>query len=145
MTITTEITVLGTAERITITTGEGQLRGPRGLPGETPDLTPITDKLAELDLNNLIAWATVPVFTLLKGDERDANGALIRADIQWPDKVLGEFITDTFSTDFPGAVDAWHATYLSTPPLTITQSAYTRNAMGAVTIQPPLIITEGAA
>jgi hypothetical protein len=142
MTITTEITVVGTAERITITTGEGQLRGP---PGPTPNLTPITDKLAELDLTNLIAWVTVLNFTLLKGDERDVNGALIRADVRWPDKVLGEFIADTLSTSFPGAVDAWHVTYLSTPPLTITQPAYTRNAMGAVVIQPDLIITEGVA
>lgn len=121
MTITTDITVFGTAERITITTGEGQLRGPAGIQ------------------YNLSTWAYTQAFQALTVT-RDTNGAIVTADIVWPDGIPGVFTTDIASIEFPGAVDAWHATYASTPSKTITQPAVTRDASGAVIAQPAITI-----
>ncbi len=124
MTITTEITVVSTAERITITT-EGQLRGPAGRAGVQ---------------YNLSTWAYTQAFQAVTAT-RDANGAIVTAIIVWPDGVAGVFTTDVASTAFPGAIDAWHATYASTPSKTITQPAVTRDASGAVIAQPAITIS----
>jgi len=90
--------------------------------------------------SNLSAWALVQNFTLVSRDSEDSNGTLLTAHIKWPDGTLGIWTTDAVSVAFPGAIDAWHATYLGNPVRTITQPAFTRNANGAVTAQPDLII-----
>jgi hypothetical protein len=73
---------------------------------------------------------------------RDANEAITTASVIWPDGSTGTFTTDTASTSFPGAVDAYHITYVpvSGPTKTITQPAVTRDAAGAVIAQPALTI-----
>ena len=88
---------------------------------------------------NLETWANAQTFQLVSAI-RDANSAIITASIVWPDDTAGVFTTDIASTDFPGAIDAWHATYAGTPSKLITQTAVTRDANGAVTAQPAITI-----
>ena len=89
---------------------------------------------------NLTAWSLTQAFTLASAT-RDANEAIISASIIWPDGTAGVFTTDTASTTFPGAIDAWHATYAGPPLKTVTQLAVTRDAAGAVISQPtPTIV-----
>lgn len=88
---------------------------------------------------NLSTWAYGNIFRLVSAT-RDANSAIISASIVWPDGISGIFTTDSASTAFTGAIDAWHATYLGSPTKTITQAAVTRDANGAVTAQPAITI-----
>lgn len=88
----------------------------------------------------LLAWAYAQSFQLVSAT-RDANGAITTASIVWPDGTAGVFTTDIASTAFPGAIDAWHATYAGTPAKTVTQPAVTRDANGAVTAQPAITIS----
>lgn len=88
----------------------------------------------------LMQWALVQAFTLSSAT-RDANEAIVTATIVWPDGHAGAFKTDIASTSFPGAIDAWHATYVfGSLTKTITQTQVTRDAGGAVTAQPALKI-----
>lgn len=88
----------------------------------------------------LATWAYAQTFRLVSAN-RDANGAITTATIKWPDGASGVFTTDVASTAFPGAIDAWHATYLGTTTKTVTQPAVTRDANGAVTAQPAITIS----
>ena len=88
---------------------------------------------------NILAWAYASSFRLVSA-VRDENGAIVAADIIWPDDVTGEFTTDVASVAFPGAIDAWHATYGSS---TVTQLSVTRDDNGAVIAQPAITITGG--
>lgn len=88
---------------------------------------------------NVLAWAYANSFQLVSS-VRDDNGAIVNASIVWPDGVAGEFITDIASTDFPGAIDAWHASYYNK---TITQPRVIRDVNGAVTSQPAITVTGG--
>lgn len=86
-------------------------------------------------------WALTSAFQVVTAT-RDSNGAIITANIVWPDDIPGVFTTDVASTTFPGAIDAWHATYLlGSPGNVVTQSAVTRDANGAVIAQPAITIT----
>lgn len=87
----------------------------------------------------LMTWAITQAYILVNVN-RDANGAVITADIQWPDGVNGVLVTDKAS-DFPGVIDAYRVTYSSDPVVTVTQAAVTRDANGAVINQPLLIIS----
>jgi len=89
----------------------------------------------------LSTWAYAQSFQLVSAT-RDVNGAITTASIVWPDGATGTFTTDTASTAFPGAIDAWHATYvLGALTKTVTQPAVTRDANGAVTAQPAITIS----
>lgn len=91
--------------------------------------------------SSLLQWAYGNTFQLVSST-RDDNGAIVTADIVWPDGSTGTFATDIASTDFPGAIDAWHATYVNNGiTKTITQPSVTRDANGAVTAQPAITIT----
>lgn len=87
----------------------------------------------------LMSWALVQAFTLVSAT-RDANEAIIAGSILWPDGTPGVFTTDIASVDFPGAIDAWHATYAGNPARTVTQAAVTRDAAGAVIAQPVITV-----
>ncbi|NOV28004.1 hypothetical protein E5S69_31455 [Cupriavidus necator] len=109
------------------------------LVGLNPALTYPTGTIgARLAL--LLSWAQVQNFQLVSAT-RDANGAITTASIKWPDGTSGVFTTDVASTAFPGAIDAWHATYAGTPAKTVTQPAVTRDSNGAVTVQPAITIS----
>ncbi|MFM0058503.1 hypothetical protein PQR64_23055 [Paraburkholderia phytofirmans] len=96
---------------------------------------------AALGLNQrLLQWAYATSFQLVSVT-RDINSAIVTASIVWPDGGTGIFTTDTASTTFPGAIDAWHATYVNgSVSHTITQPAVTRDVSGAVTAQPAVTI-----
>lgn len=87
----------------------------------------------------LETWANAQTFQLVSAT-RDANSAIITASIVWPDGITGVFTTDLASVDFPGAIDAWHATYAGTPAKLITQASVTRDDNGAVIVQPAITI-----
>lgn len=90
---------------------------------------------------NLIGWALSLSFTV-SGATRDVNGALTSANITWPDGATGVFTATVLSTAFPGAIDAWSATYVKGGiTATVTQPTVTRDATGAVTNQPAITIT----
>lgn len=90
--------------------------------------------------SSLLQWAYASAFQLASAT-RDANEAIVTASIMWPDGATGTFTTDIASTAFPGAIDAWHATHvLSGVTKTVTQTAVTRDANGAVTTQPAITI-----
>lgn len=105
----------------------------KGDPGEQGDPGPAGIQY------NLETWANAQTFQLVSAT-RDANSAIISATIVWPDGTSGVFTTDVASTAFPGAIDAWHATYAGAPAKLITQLAVTRDANGAVTAQPAITI-----
>lgn len=88
---------------------------------------------------NLQTWAYAQIFQLVSAT-RDANSAIIAANIVWPDGIPGVFTTDVASAAFPGAIDAWHATYAGSPAKLITQTSVTRDANGAVIAQPAITI-----
>lgn len=90
--------------------------------------------------SQLLEWAYSQTFRLVSA-VRDTNDAIVTANIVWPNGITGVFTTDTASVEFPGAIDAWHATYLSTPPKTVTQPAVTRNDDGAVIAQPAITVS----
>lgn len=72
---------------------------------------------------------------------RDANGAATSAPVVWDDGTPGTYTADTVSTAFPGAVDAYHITYGSPPTKTFTQPAVTRDATGAATNVPAIVVS----
>lgn len=105
--------------------------------GQTGEGGPAVDYTLGVTLNQ---WGLVQAFQLVSAT-RDSNGAIVSASIVWPDGSTGTFTTDVASVNFPGAVDAWHATYVyAAGMLTIRQPAITRDTKGAVTIQPALTI-----
>lgn len=87
----------------------------------------------------LKAWAAVQAFTVTSAT-RNADGAITTASIIWPDGVAGVYTADVLSTTFPGATDAWHATYVGSPVKTITQTSVTRDSNGGVIAQPAITI-----
>lgn len=95
---------------------------------------------ASIGADNLSGWANSQTFQLVSAT-RDSNSAIITASIVWPDGIPGLFTTDVASVDFPGAIDAWHATYVGSPAKLITQTAVTRDANGAVIAQPAITIS----
>lgn len=99
-------------------------------------------KLAKLDPQSysLISWAYATAFRLVNA-VRDANSAIVTANIVWPDGSSGIFTTTTASVEFPGAIDAWSATYLGpSGAKVVTQPLVTRDANGAVSAQPAITI-----
>lgn len=72
---------------------------------------------------------------------RDGNDAATTAPVVWPDGTPGTYTADTLSTAFPGAVDGYHVTYGSPVQRTYTQPTVTRNANGAVTALPAIVVS----
>jgi len=87
----------------------------------------------------ILNWAYVQSFAVISA-ARNANNVITTASIIWPDGATGTFTADTINTTF-NAIDAWHATHiLSGVTKTVTQTAVTRNASGAVTAQPAITL-----
>jgi hypothetical protein len=92
--------------------------------------------------NSLLGWTYSNAYALTS-IVRNSNSAVVSGTTVWPDNSTGVFITDTFSTAFSGAIDAYHITYVPATgsTKTITQPLLTRDSNGAVIAQPALIIT----
>lgn len=80
-------------------------------------------------------------FQSMSATTRDVNDALLSAIIVWPDGTSGTYTADTLSTSFLGLVDAFHVTYNGATVKTVTQAAYTRDNLGAISTQPALTIS----
>lgn len=93
------------------------------------------------DNSTLLGWGYVQSFRLVSST-RNTDGVLLTANIVWPDGATGVFTTDTVNTTFVGAIDAWHATYIKNGVTkTMTQPTVTRDAGGAVTAQPSIVVS----
>lgn len=90
--------------------------------------------------NTVLGWAIAQSY-VVTSVTRDNNEAIVTANVQWPDGTVGIFTTDTASTSFPGAIDAYHVTYGSPVIHTYTQPAVTRDTGGAVTAQPTIAVS----
>lgn len=90
---------------------------------------------------NLVAWTLAQAFVVTAAT-RNANEAIVTANVVWPDGTPGVYTADTLSGAFPGATDAYHVTYVPAVGLakTITQPLVTRDTAGAVTAQPVLTV-----
>lgn len=98
--------------------------------------------IAQSPLNQrLLQWAVSGAYQLTNFT-RDANGAIVSGVVLWPDGGTGTFTTDVASSAFPGAIDAWHATYLNgAAHQTVTQPQITRDSVtGAVMSPVPAIV-----
>lgn len=72
---------------------------------------------------------------------RSVNGAATGFSVVWPDGATGTF-TGTESTTFPGAIDSYTITHvLAGVTKTYTQPALTRDASGAVTARPAIVVS----
>lgn len=89
--------------------------------------------------SDLMGWALSQSFQVVSAT-RDVNETITTASIVWPDGATGVFTSTALSTAFPGAIDAWTATYIGSTTKTITQPAVTRDSNGAVTAQPSITI-----
>lgn len=70
---------------------------------------------------------------------RDVDGVPTTAVVKWPDGTAGVFTTTTKNATWL-AVDAFTVIYAGSPAKTVTQTAVTRDAAGAVTAKPALIV-----
>lgn len=90
----------------------------------------------------LLACAANPDTILFGTITRDGDGAALSSTVAWPNGFVGTYTADIVSTDFPGAIDAYHITYGSPLVRTYTQPAVTRDpTTGAVTVRPALVVT----
>lgn len=95
-------------------------------------------------LTESAAFATLaadPGLLIAGSITRDSNGAATSAPVVWPDGTPGTYTATTLSTAFPGAVDAYTITYGSPVTRTYTQPAVTRDAAGAVTARPAIVVS----
>jgi hypothetical protein len=108
--------------------------------GATPDIPPVV--AAGASNADLRAWTLAESYSATSVT-RDSNEAIVTAIVSWPDGATGVFTTDTASTVFPGAIDAYHITYQLTghADRTVTQPLITRNGAGTVAAQPTLVVS----
>lgn len=112
----------------------------RSTPERAEALQNMENGIATNGTRAVLGWAYAQSYQLVSGT-RDANDALISGTVIWPDGATGTFTADTVSTAFPGAIDAYHVTHVGTTTTTYTQPLMTRNANGAVTAQPAIVVT----
>lgn len=95
---------------------------------------------AELDAR-LVSLARTPDVLIAGTITRDANGAATSAPVVWPDGTPGTYTALEVSSAHPGAVDSYSVTYGSPVSKTFTQPTVTRNAAGAVTACPAIVVS----
>lgn len=91
----------------------------------------------------LLAAAAAPDTMAVGAITRSASGAATSFAVAWPDGATGTF-TGTESTSFPGAIDGYTVTHVAgSPPVTTTytQPTLTRDASGAVTARPAIVVS----
>lgn len=86
----------------------------------------------------LIGWAAGESYTITSAT-RDANDVITSATVRWPDGSVGTFTATTINSEFD-AIDAYTVTHTASGK-TVTQTAVTRNATGAVTAQPTITVS----
>lgn len=112
--------------------GVVQLAGDLGGTAASPTVPGLANKVSTSTANatyaQFINLARNPDLIITGTINRDGNGAITTAGVTWPDGTVGTLTTDTASTAFPGAVDAYHVTYGSPATKTFTQPAITRDS-----------------
>lgn len=112
-----------------------------GLTGYGAMSSVAASNISALDKQSKVLGWTYAFAYALTSVTRDSNEAVVTGSVVWPDGSTGTFTTDTASSTFPGAVDAYHITYInSSGTKTITQSLVTRDTAGGVIAQPALTI-----
>jgi hypothetical protein len=107
-----------------------------------PAATDARFAVVDAELDALLAQAAANPDVLIVGAiTRDANGAATSAGVVWPDGTTGAYTATVLNATHLGAVDAYTVTYAGTPVLTYTQPAVTRDANGAVTNRPGMVVT----
>jgi hypothetical protein len=87
--------------------------------------------------NQLIEWAGgKDVESLVR--TIDSVGRTTSATLKWPDESLGTFTATDFNATF-GSYDGWTRSHTDSGK-TVTQAAYTRNSIGAITNKPALTV-----
>ena len=91
----------------------------------------------------LINYAAGDLEALIVGTiNRNGNGAITTADVVWPDGTPGVYTSLVFSSSFPGFVDSYKVTYVTDAVTrTVTQPIVTRDAGGAVTNRPEMVVS----
>jgi hypothetical protein len=124
------------------TNGAVGATGPQGLTGVKGDTGPqgpagLTGASSVGGDSYLIAWSGDPSNMVAGPILYDANGNMISYAVQWPDGSAGSYSMTLASDLFPGSTDAYTVTYVGpNGTKTVTQSAVTRNAIGAVINRP---------
>ena len=107
-----------------------------GTPLDEDNLNDMEDDLEAA----LLALARVPEALFSGAVTVNADGVPTSANVVWPDSVTGVY-SGTASVDFPGALDAYTITRAGSPTKTYTQPAVTRNASGAITNRPAIVVS----
>ena len=102
-------------------------------------LNHIEDGIAAAETYNQLA--RTPDSLIAGAVTRNADGAATSAPVVWPDGSPGTYTATVLSSAFPGAVDAYTITYGSPVTKTYTQPAVTRNADGAATAVPAIVVS----
>lgn len=87
--------------------------------------------------NQLIEWAGGKDVEMLVRDV-DSIGRTTSATLKWPDGSLGTFTATDLNPTF-GSYDGWTRSHTDSGK-TVTQAAYTRNGIGAITNKPALTV-----
>lgn len=90
----------------------------------------------------LLEWVAGGAYSLTS-IVRDSNDALVSGTVHWPNGETGMYQTLVASTAFPGAVDSFSLTYTfgANGLRTITQPQVARDANGAISAQPALVLS----
>lgn len=97
------------------------------------------DLAGEFADQSLVQIARDPDQIIVGGITRNASDVITSAAVLWPGGVPGTFTTDVI--DPSGAINGYHVTYGSPVTKTFTQPTMTRNAQGAVTVLPQIVVT----
>jgi len=85
-----------------------------------------------------LALAAEPAALMVGAIERNASGAVIAADVTWPDGVRGVYRADEVD-EHSGAINAYHVTYGSTR--CYVQPTVSRDRSGRVVHRPAIRVT----
>lgn len=87
----------------------------------------------------LRAAAKNPDILIVGSITRNANEVITSGSVIWPDDSPGTFTTDNIDTS--SAINGYHITYGSPVTKTFTQPTITRDANGAATIVPQIVVS----
>ena len=101
----------------------------------------LTKAVADASYATLGSLAANPDQLAVGTITRSTSGAATSFGVVWPDGATGTF-TGTESITTPGAIDSYTVTHvLSGVTTTYTQPTLTRDASGAVTARPALVVS----
>jgi hypothetical protein len=103
----------------------------------TPDTDDPTGLGASTLNERLKAWTSGQAYQTAAATY-DSDGVVTTATVSWPDGSAGTFTTTTKNTTFL-AVDAFTISHTDSGK-TVTQTAVTRDSLGAVTVKPALTV-----